>query len=78
MKSRVFEFIGIVRGFVTKIRYTCAIIFVDQHSGIFYIDLQYSFTVKDTIKAKATFEAYTRSHGLSIKRYHADNRRVIN
>ena len=75
MESRTSEFIGVLRGSVTKILYTCATIFIDHHSGLSYVHLQYSITVEDTITAKRSFEAYARSHGVSIKHYHTDNGR---
>ena len=72
------EFIGILRGFITKRRYTCAAIFTDPFSDMSYVYLQYSFTVEDTIKVKVAFEAYARSQGVKIKQYHADNGRFAN
>ena len=75
IEARAPGFIGVLRGFITKIRYTCAAIFTDHFSDLSYVHLQHSLTVEDTIKAKAAFEAYSLSHGVKIKHYHADNGR---
>ena len=75
MESRTPGFIGVLRGFITKRRYTCAAIFTNHFSELSYVYLQHSLTVEDTIKAKVAFEAYARNHGVEIKHYHADNGR---
>ena len=75
MESCIPRFIGILRGFITKRRYTCTVIFTDHFSNLSYVYLQHSRTVEDTIKAKVAFEAYAWSHGVKIKYYHADNER---
>jgi hypothetical protein len=38
-----------------------------------YVHLQKTSTAEETLEAKAAWEAFARSHGLSIKAYHADN-----
>ena len=75
MESRTPGFIGVLRGFITKRRYTCAAIFTNHFSELSYVYLQHSLTVEDTIKAKVAFEAYAWSHGIRIKYYHAENGR---
>ena len=68
-------FIGVMRGFVTKRRYTCATIFIDHYSDLSYIHMQMSLTVEDTILAKRAFQSFARNHGITVKHYHADNGR---
>ena len=40
--------------------------------------MQKSLTVKDTILAIRSLQAYARNHGVTIKHYHADNGRFPN
>ena len=75
LESRTPGFIGVMRGFVTKRRYTSATIFIDHFSDLSYVHMQKSLTVEETILAKLAFQAYTRNHGVIIKHYHADNGR---
>ena len=49
--------------------------FIYHHSGLTYVHLQHSITVEDTITVKRSFEAYARSHGVSIKYYYTNNGR---
>jgi len=58
-----------------KKRYRAATVFVDHASRLSYIHLQQGLTSEETVEAKRAFEAYARSHGVSIKHYHADNGR---
>ena len=37
--------------------------------------LQRALTSKETVEAKQAFEAFAATHGVTIKHYHADNRR---
>ena len=60
-------------GTLTKQRYKCATIYVDQYSGLGYVYLQKSTDADETIKGKKAFEAYAKQHGVSIRAYHADN-----
>ena len=68
LESRTPGFIGVMRGFVTKIRYTIATIFIDHFSDLSYVHIQTSLT-------KRAFQAYARNHGVIIKHYHSDNGR---
>jgi hypothetical protein len=58
-----------------KKRYGTATIFVDHASRLSYIHFQQRISSDETVEAKRAFEAYTRSHGVTIKHYHADNGR---
>src|SRR6056300_23197 len=60
-------------GILTKKRYTCATIYVDQFSGFGYVYLQKSTNADETIKGKKAFEATAQQHGVTIRNYHADN-----
>ena len=75
LESRNSGYIGVMRGFMTKQRYTCATVFVDHHSDLTFTYLQKSLTVEDTVKAKRAFEAFSRRHGVKIQHYHSDNGR---
>ena len=76
MISRTPGFIGMMRGFITKQRYTCATIFVDHHSDLSFTHLQKSTNMEETLKALAAFEAFAHHHGVTIMYYHADNGRL--
>jgi hypothetical protein len=58
-----------------KKKYTCATVFVDHYSRLGYVHMQQQFKSNDTVEATHAFEAYTGSHGVTIKHYHADNGR---
>jgi hypothetical protein len=68
-------FVAQLKGALTKKQYQAAMILVDHGSRLSYIHLQQGLTSAETVKAKRAFEAYARSHGVSIKHYHADNGR---
>jgi hypothetical protein len=56
-----------------KQRYTTATVYVDQSTGLGYVHLQKSPSADETVESKKAFEAFARSHGVSITQYHADN-----
>lgn len=60
-------------GILTKKRYTCATVFVDNATRLGYVYLQQSTDIKETMKAKQAFELHARDMGISIKGYHSDN-----
>ena len=60
-------------GYRTKQRYTTATVYVDQSTGLGYVHLQKSTSAEETVESKKAFEAFARSHGVSITQYHADN-----
>ena len=66
-------FIGQIKGFLTTQRYRVATVFVDHHSRLGFVYLQHSTGDEETIRAKNAFEAYSRSHGVIVRHYHADN-----
>ncbi len=66
-------FIAQMSGKLTTQRYTCATVFVDQYSSFSYVWVQRTTSVDDTLKGKHAFERYAAQHGITIKRYHADN-----
>ena len=64
-----------IKGWITKKRYTTATVFVDHFSDLSYVHMQASTKGPDTLAAKIAFEAYAKSHGVTVKHYHADNGR---
>ena len=76
LKSHTPGFLGVLRGFLTKKRYTCATIFVDHSSRSTYYYHQCSTNAEEILKAKRAFEAYCRSLGVRILHYHANNGRL--
>jgi hypothetical protein len=52
---------------------TTAKVYVDQATGLGYVHLQKSTSAEETVESKKAFEAYARSHGISILLYQADN-----
>ena len=75
LESRTTGFIAQLKGRLTKRRYGAATVFVDHASRLSYIHLQSGLTSDETVEAKQAFEAYARSHGITVKHYHADNGR---
>lgn len=65
--------IGQMVGFLTRQRYRYATVFVDHYSGLSYIYLQRTASAAETIEAKEAFERYSRTRGVTIQHYHADN-----
>ena len=65
--------IGQMSGFITKKRYKVATVFVDHFSGLSFTFLQKSANALETVEAKRAFERYSKSHGVAISHYHADN-----
>jgi hypothetical protein len=68
-------FVAQLKGALTKKQYRAATVFVNHASRLSYIHLQQGLTLAETVEAKRAFEAYARSHGVSIKHYHANNGR---
>ena len=60
-------------GILTTKRYKYVTMFVDHASRLGYIYLQKSADVEETLKAKTAFELFSRSRGVQIKSYQADN-----
>jgi hypothetical protein len=73
MTSTEVGFFAQLNGALTKKRYRCCTIFVDNYSRLGYVHLQVDDTAKETMKAKHVFEKYAAKHGVSIKHYHCDN-----
>ena len=60
-------------GRLTTQRYRYATVYVDQASRYGFIYLQKSATAEETIQGKISFEQHAKTHGVTIKAYHADN-----
>ncbi len=66
-----------LKGSPTRERYRVATIFVDHFTDFTYVHLQSSTTSTETLTAKHEFERYSRSCGVNIRGYHADNGRFV-
>ena len=75
LESSTPGFIGQLKGWLTKQRYSCATVFVDQYSDLTFVYLQRSTNADETLDAKEAFERFAYQHGVKIKHYHADNGR---
>jgi hypothetical protein len=75
LQSSTPGFVAQMKGALTKARYTGATIFVDHFSRLCYLYPQKSLSAEETLQAKQAFEAFAKSHGVTIKHYHADNGR---
>ena len=62
-----------ISGFITKQRYKYATVYVDQATGLGFVYLQKEASVEETLESKAAWERYSRSRGVVVKAYHADN-----
>ena len=68
-------FIAQLKVTLTQQRYRYATVFVNQFSRYMFVYLQKHITSQETVMAKHAFERATEQHGVTIKRYHADNGR---
>ncbi len=73
MVSALPGFIAQMRGFITGKRYKVITVFVDQFSDLSFVYTQKSTTAEETVQAKEAFERYAKTHGVTVKHYHADN-----
>ena len=58
-----------------KARYYGATIYVDHHSDMTHGTLMQDFTAEATVESKHDYERMAAQHGITIKKYHADNGR---
>jgi hypothetical protein len=77
MESSCLGFVAQLKGRLTKRRYKYATVFIDHFSRYKYVHLQSSLTSEETLQAKVAFEAHSRSLGIQILNYHADNGRFV-
>lgn len=68
-------FIAQLKGSLTRKRYRYVTVFTDHFSDLSYVHLQKTITSAETLEAKDAFEAYSKSLGVRIQHYHADNGR---
>ena len=73
LKSSVPRLIAQLCGFLTRKCFTAAMIFIDHFSRLSYVHLQQTTSGEETLQAKRVFEAYAKSHGVTVKHYHANN-----
>ena len=73
MTSSVSGLIAQIVGFLglAKFRYTS--FFVDDRSEFTFVRHQTSTSAEDTIKSKRDYESKLRTHGKSVRHYHAEN-----
>jgi hypothetical protein len=67
-----------LKGTLTKKRYKCCTIFVDNYSRLCFVHLQINDSAESTMAAKLAFKKYAAKHGLSIKHYHCNNGQFAN
>ena len=77
LESKIPGFIGQLKGNLTVARYRVATIYVDNFSNLSYVYLQQTTNAIETVEGKHQFEIFARSHGVTVKHYHADNGRFI-
>ena len=75
MDSRTPDFIGMMRGFISKQQCTYSTIFVHHYSDLSYTHFQKSTNMDETLKALTAFEAFAHHYGVTIIHYHTDNGR---
>ena len=68
-------FIGLMKGFITKTRFTAETVFTDHHSRLSYICLHKTLSASETLYTKHCFERYCQQHSIQVRHYHADNGR---
>ena len=73
MISALPGFIAQMRGFITGKRYKVITVFVDHYSDLSFVYTQKSTTADETVQAKEAFERYAKTHGVTVRHYHADN-----
>lgn len=66
-------FVAQLTGKLTVRRHKCAIVYVENFSGLSYMYNQTSSSAEHTLKGKLAFELCAEKHGVRIERYHADN-----
>ena len=54
-------------------RYRYACVFVDHVSNMTFVTFQLSASAEETVESKHAFERFALSHGVSIRKYRADN-----
>ncbi len=71
-------FFAQLKGSLTKKRYKCCTIFVDNYSRLRFMHLQINDSTESTMAAKLAFKKYATKHGVSIKHYHCNNGQFTN
>jgi hypothetical protein len=77
MESKVPGFIAHMKGCLTKKRYKFATVFLDICSRFTYVHPQQASSGEEIVMAKRAFESYAESFGVKVKRYLADNGRLV-
>jgi hypothetical protein len=75
IETSVPGFLAQITGSLTRNRIVGSSVYVDHASDLSYIHHHTSMSSEETLKGKEAFEQYAKSHGVTIKHYHADNGR---
>ena len=62
-------------GSLTNLRITGATVFVDHYSDHVFVYLMKNLTLEETLLAKAAYERFLQTVGVTAQAYHADNGR---
>jgi hypothetical protein len=75
IESSVPGFLAQITGSLNRNRIVGSSVYVDHASDLSYVHHHTSMSSEETLKGKEAFEQYAKSHGVTIKHYHADNGR---
>jgi hypothetical protein len=75
IESSIPGFLAQITGSLTRNRIVGSSVSVDHASDLSYIHHHTSMSSEETVKGKEACEQYAKSHGVTIKHYHADNGR---
>jgi hypothetical protein len=73
MTSMEVGFYAQLKGKLTKKRYKCDTIFVNDFSRLRFVHLQLDHKSNETLAAKLAFKQYAAEHGVKILHYHCNN-----
>ena len=76
LQSPILVFVGQMKGWLTRVQYDSATVFVDHYSGLPYVHVQKSTNGEETVLTKKTYKTSCRTYGVTIRHYHSDNGRL--
>jgi len=62
-----------IKGNLMKDRHTAAMVYLDHFSGLSFVYMQRDQSSAELMKSKVAFESFSKSHGVEVYNYHADN-----
>ena len=77
LQSPILGFVGQIKGWLTRVRYDSATVFVDHYSGLSYVHVQKSPNGEETVLAKKTLGTWCRTYSVTFRHYHSDNGRFV-